>query len=127
MDFPSFETCKRLAAAGWPQDPKGPTREFWIKLHDGRDSLVTAHDLLYFADDERARSYAAPTIGDMLAEIPRRGWGVFMEHKRDRTNQKYEYSWRINYKVGHHAMTRNPDPAEALALVLCQALESVKP
>jgi hypothetical protein len=31
MDTPLFETCKRLAAAGWPQDPNGPTREFWFK------------------------------------------------------------------------------------------------
>jgi len=30
-DTPSFEVCKRLAAAGWPQDPNGPTRASWFE------------------------------------------------------------------------------------------------
>jgi hypothetical protein len=61
---------------------------------------------------------AAPTIGEMLAEIAHRGWGVKMERKRkDKT-----YVFFIHCGPGRWYVNQKPAPAEALAQALAQAL-----
>jgi len=94
-DTPSMETCKRLAAAGFPQEFAFPGLGI----------------------------YREPTIGEMLAEVTRRSWGISLH----RACGNGYWSVYLNYRVGQQAVAHNQQfPAEALALALCDAIEEAK-
>ena len=136
-DTPSMEVCKRLAAAGWPQDPNTGTREFWFEntvVGKFEPWLGTHRDVLNVLDDDEVRHYAAPTIGEMLAEVTRRDWGV--ELVRERVRDYYTVrlygpprtaSFALTPGTGLvEAISKSPADALALALALCAAVEEAK-
>jgi len=107
-DIPSFETCKRLAVL-WPHEDA-----LWFYSQMG--------NLMQGARGPAGYTISAPTIGEMLAEIRRCGWRWNLERKQSQA--KVVASIRTGrYK---EVWMADKEPADALALVLCAAMEEGK-
>jgi len=119
MNLPSYETCQRLAAAGWPQDVNGPTREWWIRNRTTAPWFGDHSDVVNLVGDPDIQFVAAPCIDEMLAEIERQSWGMALTRYCGIGPCYVEINCQpgISYRVTHL------DATEALALVLCEALE----
>ena len=65
-DCVSLEIAKKLQGAGWPQDgDKVSTWAYWYGIKEDLKLSLSAHLSLGYGD-----TVAAPTIGELLEELP---------------------------------------------------------
>ena len=125
-DVPSLEACQRLAKAGWTvatffryEKEIEEIGEWRLRQAAGRWRPAYAYVVV-----------DAPTIGEMLAEIRRRGWQVSLSTVGygSAENRFKATVWRLDKGecarrriiLGHAVAD---EPADALALALAEAVE----
>ena len=125
-DIPGLEACKRLAKAGWTvatffryEKEIEEIGEWRLRQAAGRWRPAYAYVVV-----------DAPTIGEMLAEIRRRGWQVSLSTVGygSAENRFKATVWRLDKGecarrriiLGHAVAD---EPADALALALAEAME----
>ncbi len=112
-DVVSLEVAKALRLGGWPQIADAQQEAVWWVVTKGGPQLCHA-TVAVCAQGVGRETYAAPTIGQMLAYCARRRWDVSLEQWPD---------GRIKAKIGEQPSSRADAPADALGLALCEALK----
>lgn len=107
-DVPSTEVCRRLAT---------------VWRYEGAQWAYNAEGVLLTYTGIETWT-PAPTIGEMLAEVARRGWGFRLDrpHSDDRLFANVEYAYA---RYGRAPLSEQ-NPAEALALALAGAMEATR-
>ena len=132
-DVPSLEACRRLAKV-WPDTDDAQERAWWLVDGASGDSdLCEGYTRRSWTLEALDELYPAPTIGEMLAEIRRRGWQVSLStvgygSAEDRFKATLSTVWQMDKGdcarrriiLGHVCAD---EPAEALANALAEALE----
>ena len=126
-DIPSLGACKRLAEAGLIPPAESGNIWWWVELPP--DSPFLTRCPVSERLDLGVYTYA-PTIGEMLAEIRRRGWQVSLSTVGygSAENRFKATVWRLDKGecarrriiLGHAVAD---EPADALALALAEAVE----
>jgi len=134
---PTLETCQKLKAAGFPQEPEYHWANFYRhyeyddlllpivryfqdgsfsleKMTYGEDSLM--EDAM--EDSQGAISYAAPLLTEILEQLPRSievdgVWGYFLRIEPMIPSS----NWRFNYSHMKPIEAIHKNPAEAAALL----------
>ena len=113
-DIPGLEACKRLAKAGWTvatffryEKEIEEIGEWRLRQAAGRWRPAYAYVVV-----------DAPTIGEMLAEIRRRGWGVAIDATAPYLGIEVQVFFGRDVAIADEAQV-----ADALANALAESLE----
>ena len=122
-DVPGLEACKRL---NWPATESSFTRVlWWCERSDSEPYLIESSACQHVPSATYTR---APTLGEMLAEIRRRGWhGGVKHYSPNQTGEPGFFGAVVGRKSSngeteyHHV--HHKEPADAVALALAEAIE----
>ena len=121
-DVPGLEACQRLAKAGYD----APAHHFYDtatgKLYGEGLTVSGAASPVTREVAEQLRGVLAPTLGEMLAEIRRRGWCVILENLGKEPKPWACSVWsETSADIGGGSDAAMS--ADALALALAEAVE----
>jgi len=131
-DVPSLEACKRLAEAGLIPPAESGNIWWWVELPP--DSPFLTRCPVSERLDLGVYTYA-PTLGEMLAEIRRRGWGAEIRDDLRDEGRVPVFIWTMRVEAGLQSSGDlqsgidvagqhvSESIADALALALAEAME----